>query len=349
MSTAFADFLRVHRGELNARFAMARRRLPALEGGAFGQFLAAAVGPLCDAVPAREVSAVAHAAYDVALELCGQRLAGTGARDGRVGAAWSALLVPAAARIAEAPERTLAAAANALVQLAAAPDARPEAWAARMGELAARAAVDDWLAAGQVAAWTAGLAHYRASALELADRLPPELALAAVGVPGGGDWAAVRSRLRADPWHLPGSQESGRRVVARVGAFRGFGGLFPVPPSVAGSGDRFLVDSDGDAWLLFADAWGATFHRAGDEERRAAAAAGGHAPRWRGRRVEVAGGAIDVPVRGELTSAALAASTLAVTSSHSHAIVLVAMPSRGASAGEAGAIPGAAPTTRKRQ
>ncbi len=321
MTTAFADFLRAHRGELNARFAMARRRLPALDGAAFGRFLLSSVAPLVEVVPERERSSVAHAAYDVALELCGQRLAGDGARDGRVGESWSALLVPAAARIADEPEAVLAAAANALVQLAAEPAARPQAWAEVMAKVAERAAsVDEWLIAGQVAAWRAGLAHYRASALDAADRLPPALALELVGAEG--DWAAVRTRLRADPWHVPAEPGGGTRVVARVGAFRGFGGLFAVPPSVAGKGDRFLVASDDDAWVLFADAFGATFHRAGDEDRRASGAA---APRWRGRRVEVGGQSIEVPVRGEVTSAAVAASTLAVASSHSHSLLLVAL------------------------
>jgi hypothetical protein len=109
--------------------------------------------------------------------------------------------------------------------------------------------------------------------------------------------------------------------VARVGGFRGFGGLFAVPPSVAGGGDRFLVASAEDAWVLFADAFGATFHRAGEEDRATTA----QPPRWRGRQVDVEGRSIEVPVRGELTSAAVAASTLAVTSSHSHALVLVAL------------------------
>ena len=351
MSTALADFLRAHRAELNARFAMARRRLPALEGASFGPFFMTSVAPLMDAVPARDAAAVGHAAYEVALELCGQRLAGSGASGGQVGAAWAALLVPAARRIAEEPERALASAANALAQLGTTPGARPAAWVEVMGAVALRAAsVDEWLVAGQVAAWRAGLAHYRAGALAAADRLPADLALALVGAPAGGDWAAVRARLAADPWHAPAEPATGLRVVARVGDFRGFGGLFPVPPSVAGGGDRFLVTSDGDAWVLFADAWGATFHRASDEDRRAAAATGAQAPRWRHRRVEVAGGGIDLPVRGEVTSAAIAASTLAVTSSHSHALVLLAIPaSRGASAGEAGAIPGAAPTTSERQ
>jgi len=325
---ALADILRAGRGELNARFAMARRRLPALEGAAFGRFLVAAVAPLVDAVPARDASAVAHAAYDVALELCGQRLAGDGARDGRVGAAWAALLVPAAARIAEAPERALAAAANALVQLAAAPGAQPESWAGVMGAIAPRAAsVDEWLVAGQVAAWRAGLAHYRTSALEAADRLPGSLALSLVGAPADRAWPELRARLQADPWHLPAQPAEGTRVVARVGSFRGFGGLFPVPPSVAGGSDHFLVASDGDAWVLYADAWGATFHRASQEDRRAAADRGSLAPRWRGRRIEIGQQAIDVPVRGEVTSAAIASATLAVTSSHSHAVVLVALPS----------------------
>ena len=327
MTSAFADFLRAHRGELNARFAMARRRLPALEGARFGPFLMTSVAPLVEAVPPGNASAVGHAAYQVALELCGQRLAGAGASGGQVGAAWAALRVAAARRRSEEPERTLAAAANALVQLEAAPGARPAAWAEVMGAMAPRvASVDDWLLAGQVAAWRAGLAHYREGALSAADRLPTDLALALVGAPPDGDWPAVRSRLAADPWHVPAEPATGRRVVARVGDFRGFGGLFPVPPSVVWGGDRFLVTSDGDAWVLFADAWGATFHRASDEDRRAAAATGAEAPRWSDRRVELAGGGIDVPMRGEVTSAAIAASTLAVTSSHSHALVLLAIP-----------------------
>lgn len=324
MTSAFADFLRAHRGELNARFAMARRRLPALEGARFGSFLMTSVAPLVEAVSPGDASSIGHAAYQVALELCGQRLAGAG---GQVGAAWAALLVPAARRIAEEPERTLAAAANALVQLEAAPGARPAAWAEVMGAMAPRvASVDDWLLAGQVAAWRAGLAHYREGALSAADQLPADLALALVGAPPDGDWPSVRARLVADPWHVPAEPATGQRVVARVGDFRGFGGLFPVPPSVAGSGDRFLVTSDGDAWVLFADAWGATFHRASDEDRRAAAATGAEPPRWSDRRVELAGGGIEVSVRGEVTSAAYAASTLAVTSSHSHALVLLAIP-----------------------
>jgi hypothetical protein len=47
-----------------------------------------------------------------------------------------------------------------------------------------------------------------------------------------------------------------------VGAFRGFGGLFLAPPSVACPGGQFVVSDGDDHWLLFADRFGASFQRA---------------------------------------------------------------------------------------
>ncbi|HUS68419.1 MAG TPA: hypothetical protein VMZ28_27985 [Kofleriaceae bacterium] len=321
MRPALEAVLRAGRADLNARFAMARRRMPALDGAAFGAFVAEALGPLADAVAAERpdrVADVVHAAYDVALELCGQRLAGAGARDGRVGEAWAALVRGAAAPlIAQSPGRALAASANALASLAAMPGARPDDWATAMsGVAAARPELDTWLAAGQVLAWRAGMAHYRAGALDVADRLPPALALALVGAATGDDWSAVRARLRGDPWHVPGAAPAPPvRVVGRVGAFRGFGGLFPEPPTVRAAGvDRFLVESGGDRWVLFADACGATFHRASEADAQAAPA----------RRVVQP--PIELAERGSLTSTARAAATLAVTSTQTHSILLLAMP-----------------------
>jgi hypothetical protein len=114
---------------------------------------------------------------------------------------------------------------------------------------------------------------------------------------------------------------SGARVVS-VGAFEGFGGLFLTPPRVTARQDHLYVSSGGSAWLLTADAFGATFHRADAHECGTSSVA---LPAG----VEMLGGAImaggaRVSLNGELTSAAATESTLAVTSALSHAVVLVA-------------------------
>lgn len=275
-SAALVGFLRADRDGLNGRFAHARRRLPGLDGDAFSAFLVDALGPLLDRVAALGAGRghdalhdVGHAAYDVALELVGQRLAGPTARDPRVGAGWSAVVVAAAERVIEAPTRVLVAVANALCHLASTPGARPEEWAARMIEIAPLASsLDEWLEAGQVLAWRCGLAHMREGALALCERIAPWLGPSLVGAPAGADWAMLRARLAADPWYAPSLPAAGLRVVGRVGGFRGFGGLFVAPPVAArGGDDRFLIQSGDDTWVLFADAGGATFHRATDEER----------------------------------------------------------------------------------
>ena len=79
---------------------------------------------------------------------------------------------------------------------------------------------------------------------------------------------AVVDALLADPWLDPaaaaGPMPAGRslELVRRVGAFRGFGGLFMAPPMVSCPDGQLLVSDSGSHWLLFADRFGATFQRA---------------------------------------------------------------------------------------
>jgi len=331
LSPAFAAILRSARAELNARFAEARRQRPDLSGAAFAAFLRHAVDPLVAAVervhPDR-VAEVALAAYGLGLELVGQGLAGPNARDASIDEGWRAVAPAAAALVAAAPERVLAALGNALHQLAATPGARPAEWTAAMAALGPRCGdADTFLRLGQVAAWRAGMAHFRAGALAAADALPVPLALAALGA-GPAPWAEVRARLAADPWFDPArpSPAPGPRVVARAGAFRGFGGLFTEPPLVAAEGEHFLARSGGEAWLLTADAFGATLHRATPGE-------GGLAPRAslppgvrvQGTTVAAGGARCDVADLGTVTSVAANDTTVALTSPFTHAVVLVAL------------------------
>jgi hypothetical protein len=331
LSPALAQVLRAARTELNARFAAARRERPALDAEAFAAFLRTTVDPLVRAVeqasPDR-VADVALCAYDLGLELLGQGLAGPAARDPFVEAGWRRVAPAAPALVAAAPERVLAALGNALHLLASTPGARPEEWMGTMEALAPRCAdVDTFLRLGQVAAWRAGMAHFRAGALAAADALPEPLALAVLGAPPG-QWAMVRQRLAVDPWFDPARADApgGLRVVARAGAFRGFGGLFTEPPRVATAGGNFLAGSGGEWWLLAADAFGATFHRATpDEVARASAAPGVPGLAVSGARLTWNGASLELPELGTITAVAANGTTAALTARYTHAVVLVSL------------------------
>jgi hypothetical protein len=117
------------------------------------------------------------------------------------------------------------------------------------------------LDAGVVIAWRLGRAALRENALDLAGRLPPAIALSALGLSGddAARRAAVVQGLRADAWSPPGTvATAGLRVVGRIGDFVGFGGVFQRPPTVLEGGDRHVVYvKDGDRrWRLDADCFG---------------------------------------------------------------------------------------------
>lgn len=334
LSDPFAHTLASRRAELNARFAEARHVRPALSPDAFGAFLRDAVDPVVcavyDAAPDR-VDDVALAAYDVALDLVGQGLVDGAARGAAIRDMWRTA-IPAVARIvAIDPPRVLAALTNAAHQIAATPDARVDGWIGDLARLGGQCATpDDLLRLGQVAAWRAGLAHYRGGALDAARALPEPIALAAVGAPHSARWSDVAERLAASEWFDPARPPEASptvpRVAAHVGAFRALGGLFVEPPLVALVDGHLCTSSGGESWLVTADLFGATFHRVPAESGRATPTPLPPNVRLtRGGRVVVSGGALDLPSAGEVTSAAATRTTLAVTWSLSHHVTLVTL------------------------
>ena len=245
---------------------------------------------------------------------------GFGGKSGIVGEGWRTLAAAAAPVMASFPDRVLSAVANALLQLGEYAGRPAQPVDSRSGTIAPRCPdLETLLAAGQVLAWRAGLAHYRAGALAVADSLPGDLALLAVGATG--DWAAIRKRLEEDPWFVP--EPSLARPVGEVGAFRGLGGEFRVPPLVALHAGHLVVSSGEDAWLhrgcLRSDV-PSSDRRGALRPPRAALPNGmdlqGGALAFRGR-------TLPVSICGELTSAASNGTTLALTSSLTHAVVLV--------------------------
>ena len=335
VSPTLGAVLRAERHQLNERFAAARVRHPDLDAEAFTGFIRGAVDPLVGAVSRTRfdrVTDVTLAAYDIALELVGQKLVGRSARTPHVGGAWRRILPEAASLVAAEPQRMIAAVCNASHHVSSTPGARPGAWIELMVRLAGQCSdTATFLTLGQVAAWRAGMAHFRETALAAADKLPEPIALAALETPGAR-WSQVRDRLTRDPWFdpaAPNDTPAMPRIVARAGAFRGFGGLFTEPPTVAMANGQLFVRGGGECWLLTADAFGATFHRAAEEEfeRARTEAAVPEGVSVRGATALIRGTNVRLPSAfDEVTSACASRTTLALTSARTHAVLLVALP-----------------------
>jgi hypothetical protein len=313
LSPVFAAALDLRRAWFNARVAQARAREPGFDVDAFARFLTDCVDPLVRVVP-ENVAAVAEAAFDIALVLCRQR------PDGVAAQVWTRLAPAYGALVARAPHETLGLLVNAVARLQALPHARPAQWLERMLALAPQVtSTHDLRAVGQVLAWRAGAAHFRAGAIEAAGALPSALALAAFGAGASWPaWPALRAELARDPWwHAPGDGAPEQQL----GAFIGLNGMFAQPPAVRACHDGFLVASGDRHFLLVADACGAVLLAASREEFDAAAQVDYPERASLEDRTLVTGArrvALDLPAMG--LRACCNASLVAVTSPYTHAI-----------------------------
>jgi hypothetical protein len=266
--------------------------------------------------------------FEFALELTGREIP---RRFPVVCEGWDTLLRSLPRRLAQSPRRFAGSISNARYNLAQVPGARAREWLTSMGELGSTdAEVETILEAGQVAAWRAGLAHFRQPALAICRRLDARLARIALGLSASGaDLGSLLDALQADPWVSPATLAAGAnknrvlRLVAAVGAFRGFGGPFLRPPRVASVDNRFLVGDGEGCWILCADVFGATLTRVALEMPQDSAATSRFRLDKQGK-VSTAEGSCSFPILRDATSMAATDTTLAVTTLWTHKVYLVA-------------------------
>ncbi|MBP7866135.1 MAG: hypothetical protein KA419_09315 [Acidobacteria bacterium] len=330
----FQNVLARDRDAFNARFAEARERWPGLDAGEYLEHLRGPVDRLVSAAAGGglpNLDALVHALCDVSLDLFALRLLGPRAVSPLPARAWETALPRLLPHLAAAPRQVLAAVFNGA--LAVAEHGRPalERWTAALAGVSPLARnPGELLAAGQVLAWTVGLAHYRPSALAVCRTLPPPLQAAVLGTPGV-DEAGVRRALEGlciSRWYdprRPGPAESlALRVMARTGAFRGFGGPFARPPWVAADGRRLLATDGETVREIHADHFGCTLTRADDPvpPRPSGTAVAAHLQP--GGRVRFRGLEACVPELSGAGTAAADGETLAVALERSHVVWLLA-------------------------
>ena len=332
-SGPFAQALAANRARFNAKFAEARHFKPKLNADAFAEHLRSVVAPIVEAVARQNPAATTETVetlYDLSLDLIAEEFLGPASRYPAINEGWKTVLPSLPHHLASAPQAVISAITNALYNLSLEPSARPGGWMKLVLELAPLCPdVDSLLKAGQVAAWRSGLAHYRQGALDVCRALDEKIARAALGLPSSDTQplTAIIDQLQANPWVRPGSNLqsliSNLQIVARVGAFRGFGGLFIEPPVVWAADDHFVVSDGEGTWLLAADVFGATFHRAGLKAPPAKTGS----PFTITKAGNVALGKVTraFPELANANSFAATQTTLAVTTPLSHAVCLIAL------------------------
>lgn len=329
ISAAFAQILAAGRAQFNQRVTEARRRYPAFDSGAFADFLQAGVDKvvmaIADTMP-EKVASTTLVAYDIALELAGLTLAGPKARDGLVNRVWEEVLPVHARLIADHPVEVIGRLSNAAVNISRVASTRPDQWVQAMCALAPQVgSLAHLQGIGQILSWRCGLAHFRAGAIEVADQLPEQLALAAFGCQEEAPWSQVKAKLLADPWWVPVPfQKHSIHPGTEIGQFTGFGGEFSEPPEVRPCPEGFFVRSGQRYSLLIADAFGAVLHAATEEDfKHAVTHHFADAITLKGNRLITGKREIDLNLPADHIQVTHNAHTIAVTSPFTHAIRLL--------------------------
>lgn len=318
--STFHRVLADRRERYNQQFRLARHRTKGLDPQDFLTHLREVVGPIVDAVHT-DPEPVCDALVELSLALAARgRLGASGAiTDGL-----RRMLPALPGLVAAEPRRFPVAVVNALHHLDSSPTGDPTGWVDTMLELGLRTAnVTELLDAGAVAAWRRGLAQLRGSALSTAARLPEPMVRIALGTTTDVDL----DRLAADPWLDPAQDGGDGEVLLlarRVGGFRGFGGTFRRPPTVAAADGRWYATDGDDAWRVYADRFGVSIGRVAampDEPGDV----GPLVLKAGGTVIDTATGAsLKLPGLADASSWASAGGTLAATTPWTHGILFVA-------------------------
>ncbi len=320
---ALSTFHRVladRRERYNQQFRLARHRTRGLDPQEFLTHLREVVGPIVDTVRT-DAEAVCDALVELSLALAARgRLGASGA----VADGLRRLLPALPGLVAAEPRRFPVAVVNALHHLESSPTGDPAAWVDTMLALGGHTAdVAEVLDAGAVAAWRHGLAQLRTSALATAARLPAPVVRLALGADGDVDL----TRLAADPWLDPALTARDGQVLLlarRVGGFRGFGGTFRGPPTVATSAGRWYATDGAAAWRVFADRFGVSIGRVAAMPAEPGAV-GPLVLKAGGIVLDTATGAtLELPELAAASSWASTGGTLAATTPRTHGILFVA-------------------------
>jgi MoxR-like ATPase len=319
LPSVFHAALEARRDYLNAVFRQDGRRV---DPDAFLHHLGSVVGPLVDnlaVASAEQAEELTTALYRLSLRAHRQGLLGGDAPSRAIERAFASTLPLLLAVFPERARDLSLAVCNAALRLERLAAPRADRWLAAMESLGPSCAdVDALFALGLVLAWREGAAEFRAAARERFQELSPVLRRATLGVEALAPDAERRFAAPLDAGAL-GAPE----VVARVGGFVGFGGMFRDPPLVvAAEGRLFAFDSQATT-EIFADAFGVTLRPVAETPNGQTDAAGSPVTLSEKGDVSMGDAVARLPLLAGASSHAYADGALAVTLPESHFVFVV--------------------------
>lgn len=264
--SAMSRELAANREVFNAMFKARKGLNRSLQADDFYEVLSDVVAPVVEAVDGQnlDVTSTVRALFSVALTLTQRSLLGPKSRHEFVARVWQDLLTQIPELVAAHTQDIAIALSNAAYHLGLRTEDIQERWLQTMLEVAQKKPdLASFLDAGIVAAWSAGMAHWRKPALEAWGRLDSTLARTTLllDVDDSTPVEILRQHLVHVFQRPAGTEDPSLQIVFCTGGFRGFAGPFLAPPKVYASGDRlFALDSTGHH-AIFADTFGALLER----------------------------------------------------------------------------------------
>lgn len=317
--SVFHAALAARRDYLNAVFRQDGRRV---DPEAFLRHLSQVVGPLVEQLAGSDVERAEELTvtlYRLSLRALRQGLLGGESPSHAMTRAFTTTLPVLLAAFPQRARDLSLAVCNAALRLERLAPQRADRWLASMESLGPSCAdLDALFALGLVLAWREGAAEYRVAARERFAELSPVLRRATLGVEVLAPDGDRRFAAPLDTGAL-GAPE----IVARLGGFIGFGGLFRDPPLVvAAEGRLFAFDSQATT-EVFADAFGATLRPVAETPNQQQDVA--HAPVSLSDKgsVSMGGAKAHLPLLESASSHAYVDGMLVVTLAESHFVFVV--------------------------
>ncbi|MFO0940306.1 MAG: hypothetical protein U0930_06010 [Pirellulales bacterium] len=347
ISDLSSRLLEENRHALNARFQQRKVQGAKIDADMWLQHIRHRILPLVDAVYESETKAdnkrssteiqsrcfqTLNQLYEVSLDLfsAGHFTETTGLLPEALASLWDETLPALASTLSMGPKVVAGKLSNCVLTIAKSQSGSVRGWLDLLQRVSAKVrSVEELMSAGQVAAWAAGLPEHRCAAVEIAKSLPADLVACLLNLPAHvseQDLQELLLGLGVNPWQksLLAEDTYGIKLVARCGAFQGFGGVFLFPPTVF-QDDRNIYATDGKSvWRLLADSFGQAFIRCdlSREETKRLAARGSPTIDKSGK-VSWANDSASMPELANSTSSACDGQTLAVTIPSSFHVYLI--------------------------
>jgi hypothetical protein len=263
ISPVFKSFLQTERNQCNQLFASLRHQHPQIDAEGFQQFLIQQLDPVVALLDdaGQSVGNFAMAGYQHGLDLAAKRWLGKSELADQVNQLWRDVIPQAIHWVLSNPHYWLNILANVLYRLHAHDSDSASRWMSLMKQSTKECqSAEEFKKLGLIAAWLAGLACYRQTALTALSEISDKL-FSSISQTDFKHRTQIQQPLINNRWldfssTMPDNQPKTLSLQKRFGNSTILDGEFTEPPKVLAYNNQLYVTSANQLWLLFFDNFG---------------------------------------------------------------------------------------------